>query len=49
MPGDAFDVESWGEGEYDMVLVPHYLHLLDGAGVRAVLRKARNALKPTGR
>lgn len=49
MEGDALRMETWGVGLYDLVIVPHYLHLLDGAGVRTVLDKAREALKPDGR
>lgn len=47
--GNALEMESWGTGEYDLVLVPHYLHLLDGSSMRDVLGKARRALKPEGR
>lgn len=47
--GDALEMESWGDSEYDLVIIPHYLHLLDRAGVRSILEKARRALKPDGR
>lgn len=49
MEGDALKMDSWGKGVYDIVMLPHYLHLLDNVGVRAVLDKARRALKPEGR
>ena len=49
LEGDPLKMEAWGKGTYDVVIVPHYLHLLDVAGMRAVLGKARRALKPDGR
>lgn len=49
MDGNAMMMDSWGEGLYDMVILPHFLHVFDEAGMRAVLRKAKKALKPDGR
>lgn len=47
--GDALEMESWGTGEHDLVLLPHLLHLLDRGAMASVLSKARQALKPDGR
>jgi ubiquinone/menaquinone biosynthesis C-methylase UbiE len=45
--GSAFDVE-WGR-DYDLVMLPNFLHHFDMDGCVALLNKARSSLKPGGR
>jgi 2-polyprenyl-3-methyl-5-hydroxy-6-metoxy-1,4-benzoquinol methylase len=45
--GSAFEV-PWGEN-YDVVLLPNFLHHFDRAGCTDLLRRARAALAPGGR
>jgi hypothetical protein len=45
--GSAFEV-AWGE-DYDLVLVPNFLHHFDAASCTDILRRARVALAPGGR
>ncbi|KQV28559.1 SAM-dependent methyltransferase [Rhizobium sp. Root1203] len=47
VPGSAFDVD-WGE-EYDLVLLPNFLHHFDIDGCVTLLKKARASLAPGGR
>ena len=47
LPGDAFTVE-WGR-DYDLVLLPNFLHHFDPPTCEAVFRKAHAALVPGGR
>lgn len=49
MEGDAFGMASWGESEYDVIFIPHCLHVVDPPGMRKLLEKAKKALKPDGR
>jgi 2-polyprenyl-3-methyl-5-hydroxy-6-metoxy-1,4-benzoquinol methylase len=46
-PGSAFEVD-WGR-DYDVVLLPNFLHHFDEEGCRATLRRAHAALVPGGR
>ena len=45
--GDALDVE-WGSG-FDLVLLPNILHYFDRDNMRALLRKVKRSVFPTGR
>jgi len=45
--GNAFEV-AWGE-DYDLVLLPNFLHHFDAASCTALLRRAHTALSPGGR
>jgi hypothetical protein len=47
IPGSAFEVE-FGR-DYDVVLLPNFLHHFDPAGCETLLRKVHAALKPGGR
>jgi len=47
LPGSAFDVD-WGEN-YDLVLLPNFLHHFDPPTCERILAKARDALAPGGR
>ncbi len=47
LPGSAFDV-PFGV-DYDLVLLPNFLHHFDPATCEQILAKARAALAPTGR
>jgi hypothetical protein len=44
--GSAFDVE-WGS-DYDLVLIPNFLHHFDREGCVSILGRARRALAPGG-
>lgn len=44
--GSAFDVD-WGK-DYDLVLLPNFLHHFDAATCTALLRKVRASLTPNG-
>jgi 2-polyprenyl-3-methyl-5-hydroxy-6-metoxy-1,4-benzoquinol methylase len=44
--GSAFDVE-WGT-DYDLVLIPNFLHHFDREGCVSILERARRALAPGG-
>lgn len=46
IPGSAFDVEFGSE--YDLVLVPNFLHHFDPATNTSLLSKLRRAMKPGG-
>ena len=46
IPGSAFDVD-WG-GEYDLILIPNFLHHFDREGCVSILGRARRALAPGG-
>jgi O-methyltransferase domain/Dimerisation domain len=46
-PGSAFDVD-WG-GDYDLVLLPNFLHHFDRTTCVSLLRKVRASLAPRGR
>jgi SAM-dependent methyltransferase len=46
-PGSAFDVD-WGS-DYDLVLLPNFLHHFDRATCVSLLRKVRASLAPGGR
>jgi O-methyltransferase domain/Dimerisation domain len=45
--GNAFEV-AWGK-DYDLVLLPNFLHHFDAASCTAILRRAHAALSPGGR
>jgi SAM-dependent methyltransferase len=45
--GDVFE-RRWPEGEYDLVLVSHFLHCLREEQAREVVRRAAKALRPGG-
>jgi hypothetical protein len=45
--GSAFDTD-WGN-DYDVILLPHFLHHFDRDTCVGLLRKVRQALTPTGR
>jgi precorrin-6B methylase 2 len=45
--GSAFDVD-WGR-DYDLVLLPNFLHHFDRSANESLLRRAREALAPDGR
>ncbi len=47
LPGSAFEVD-WG-ADYDLVLLPNFLHHFDEEGCREILRRARRALRTDGR
>lgn len=47
IPGSAFDTEFGSD--YDLVLVPNFLHHFDEATCTEFLKKVRSALKPGGR
>jgi 2-polyprenyl-3-methyl-5-hydroxy-6-metoxy-1,4-benzoquinol methylase len=47
LPGSAFDVDFGGD--YDLVLVTHFLHHFDVPTCEKLLRKVHAALKPGGR
>lgn len=46
MPPGAFDVD-WGK-DYDLVLLPNFLHHFDAATCTALLEKVRASLAPNG-
>ncbi len=46
-PGSAFEVD-WGT-DYDLVLLPNFLHHFDEPGCLEILRRAHRALVPGGR
>jgi 2-polyprenyl-3-methyl-5-hydroxy-6-metoxy-1,4-benzoquinol methylase len=45
--GNAFEV-AWGK-DYDLVLLPNFLHHFDAASCTTILRRAHAALSPGGR
>jgi ubiquinone/menaquinone biosynthesis C-methylase UbiE len=47
IPGDAFEVEFGND--FDVVLIPNFLHHFDPATCTAFLRKVNEALKPDGK
>jgi SAM-dependent methyltransferase len=47
VPGSAFDVD-WG-GDFDLVLLPHFLHHFDPEACVSLLGKIRGSLAPGGR
>jgi ubiquinone/menaquinone biosynthesis C-methylase UbiE len=47
LPGSAFEVD-WGR-DYDLVLLPNFLHHFDPPTCEQLLRRARAALAPEGR
>ena len=47
IPGDAFEVDLGGD--YDLVLLPNFLHHFDAETNERLLRKVHGALAPGGR
>jgi SAM-dependent methyltransferase len=47
IPGSAFETDFGSD--YDLVLIPNFLHHFDSAAGTSLLKKARAALKPGGR
>lgn len=46
-PGDAFEVDLGAD--YDMILIPNFLHHFGPAAIEGFLKKVYAALKPTGK
>lgn len=47
LPGSVFEVDFGTD--YDLILLPNFLHHFDPATCEEILRKVRRALKPSGR